>query len=96
LKSLVLLFGLAGFLVATVLGLLWDYLLSHTSVNAATAPLLDVATNWLWPTGIMLMAWHSDGWLKSLVGLMLSATANALVYSIVGIVIAAMVRWVRG
>jgi hypothetical protein len=95
LKRLAVLFGLAGFLVATVLGLLWNYLASHTSVNPTKVPLLGAAIEWLWPTSVMLMAWHSDGWLKAFIGLMLSATANALGYSIVGIILGVVVRWAR-
>ncbi len=94
-KRVAVLFGLAGFLVATVLGLLWNYLASHTSVNPTRVPLLGAAIDWLWPTSLMLMAWHSDGWFKAFTGLMLSATANAVLYSIVGIAIVAAVRWAR-
>lgn len=94
-KKLPILFALAGFIVAMFLGLLWTYLNSHPTFNPTRVPILGLATDWLWPTNIMLMAWHSDGWLRAFTGVLLSAAANAVLYSIVGTALAAALRWVR-
>jgi hypothetical protein len=88
LKKITVVFGACGFLIAVLLGGLWLYLVGHTSINPRNAPFLNDATDWLWPSNVMLMAWHSHGLAGTVGGLFLSGVANGIIYSTIGFVLA--------
>jgi hypothetical protein len=92
LRRMILLFGVCGFLVAVLPAVAWDYLIGHTSINPHNAPLLSVAADWLWPTNLMLMAWHKGGRWGNALGILLSAFANGVIYSFVGLIFWTMVK----
>lgn len=85
-------FGMCGFLIAVLFGILWGYLNGHTTMNPHNAPFLSAATDWLWPTGLMLMAWHDKGKWGNVLGLLLSAFANGAIYLLVGLIVGVIVR----
>ena len=86
-RKLTLIFGACGFLLAFLLGIAWEYLIGHTSINPHSAPLLSDITDWLWPTNPMLMTIHDEGWWSSARGLFLSAIANGLIYAVIGLIV---------
>jgi hypothetical protein len=95
LRRMIVIFGVCGFLIAVLLGITWDYLIGHTSINPHSAPLLSDATDWLWPSSLMLMAWHHEGRWSNALGILLSAFANGVIYSLVGLIFGVIVpvRW---
>lgn len=87
-------FGLAGFLIAMLLWEVWNYLNGHTAISPGNAPFLSAATDWLWPSSLMLMAWHGSSGFHVLNGLLLSALANGAIYSLVGLIIGGIARMI--
>ena len=94
LRRTTIMFGVCGFLIALLLGVLWNYSIGHTSINPHSAPILSEATDWLWPTNIMLMAYHNEGRWGNAFGLFLSAAANGLIYSVVGLIVGTILKFV--
>jgi hypothetical protein len=92
LRRMIIVFGVSGFLIAVLLAVVWEYLIGHTSINPHSAPLLSNATDWLWPSNLMLMAWHSEGRWGNAFGILLSAFANGAIYSLVGLIFGAIVK----
>ena len=88
-------FGACGFIVAILLGIMWVYLTGHTSINPSNAPFLSGLTDWLWPSNLMLMTWHSRGTWDSALGLAFSAVANGIIYALVGAFVGAAVLFSR-
>jgi hypothetical protein len=87
-------FGVCGFLIAVLLGGVWGFLNGHTTLNPHNAPFLSAATDWLWPSNLMLMAWHEEGISHNALGLLLSAFANAAIYSLVGLTVGGIVKMI--
>ncbi len=83
-------FGVYGIIVAVALGATWAYLTGTTTINPSNAPFLSNLTDWLWPSNLMLMAWHADGAWHATLGLLVSAFANGIIYSVVGLLVAAV------
>jgi hypothetical protein len=91
-RRMTVIFGVCGFLIAVLLGITWKYLIGHTSINPHSAPLLSDVTDWLWPTSLMLMALHDHGRWSNAVGIFISAMANGLVYSLVGVTLGMIIK----
>jgi len=87
-------FGASGFLIAVLLGSVWGFLNGHATLNPHNAPLLSAATDWLWPSNLMLMAWHKEGIWHNALGLLVSAFANGAIYSLVGLIAGAVVKMI--
>jgi hypothetical protein len=88
-----IIFGVYGFFIAILLGVVWMYLAAHTSINPHNAPFFSAVTDWLWPSSLMLMARHSEGKWNTALGLFLSAIVNGLIYSVVGLVFGALLKF---
>ena len=92
LRRVIIGFGVSGFLIAVLLGIVWGYLGAHTTMNPRNAPLLSAATEGLWPSNLMLMAWHDEGRWPNALGLLVSAFANSAIYSLVGLIVGAIIK----
>jgi hypothetical protein len=47
----------------------------------------------LWPSSLMLMAWHNTGTWKATLGLLYSAAANGMIYSVLGFVLGSILKF---
>ena len=94
LRRVIIGFGILGFLIAVLLWGVWGYLNGHTAMNPSNAPFLSTATDWLWPSNLMLMAWHESGGFHDSIGLLFSALANGVIYSLVGLIVGGIVRMI--
>ncbi len=92
LRRMTLIFGVCGFLIALLLGFVWNYLTGHTSITPHSAPILSDATDWLWPSNLMLMTYHNEGRWGNVLGLFLSAVANGIIYSVAGLILATVLK----
>jgi hypothetical protein len=93
LKRTTIIFGVCGFFIAILLGIVWMYLAAHTSVNPHNTPFLSSLTDWLWPSNLMLMAWRGEGGWNTALGLFLSAIVNGIIYSVVGFVFGGLFKF---
>ena len=94
LRRVIIGFGVCGFLIAVLLSGVWSYLFGHTTMNPHNMPFLSAASDWLWPSGIMLMAWRDEGRWHNALGLFLSAFANGVIYSLVGLIVGGIVKMI--
>jgi hypothetical protein len=93
LKRMTIIFGVGGFFIAILSGVVWTYFAAHTSINPHNAPFLSAVTDWLWPSNLMLMAQHNEGKWNTALGLFLSAIVNAVIYSVVGLVFGVLLKF---
>jgi hypothetical protein len=84
-RKIIITLGTCGFVIAVLIGMAWNYLATHTTANPHNAPFLSAATDLLWPSNLMIMAWHDEGRWHNSFGLLLSAFANAAIYSLAGL-----------
>jgi hypothetical protein len=92
LRRMTIIFGVCGFLIALLLGVVWNYLIGHTSINPHSAPILSDATDWLWPSNLMLMTYHNEGRWGNALGTFLSAVANGFIYSVAGLIVGKVLK----
>ena len=92
LRRMTITFGVCGFLIALLLGVVWSYLTGHTLINPHSAPILSDATDWLWPSNLILMTYHNEGRWGNALGLFLSAVANGFIYSVAGLIVGTVLK----
>jgi hypothetical protein len=87
-RRIVAYFGGAGFMIAALL-----YLLSAVIDAAGMQGFLGDAWQWvLWPTAFLMMAADGYGPIGGLLGFVISTSSNAVVYALVGGLVAFFFR----
>jgi hypothetical protein len=87
-SKMAVVFAALGFVVAVGLGETWAF--TNYTASSSQYQLLEILTNWFWPTSLMLAVGANSGWVMGQFKLMLSALVNAGLYLVVGSIISAL------